>query len=216
MTKFEACQRDLETSTFCSVFLGRTHRVKEGTIVVDRVCAWTLWTVPTCTCSSRWWKGPKPWRCQRGGRSARGAEVQAVTGLRVTAQNQKLEQVADWGSSCCVSPGSDKLGAEEKSRTNFAVDDAVIVSRVQSRAWEGRLTLHGDSCHVSPHPHPAPCSDQLLWQCEAARQSQRLPLEHWRGESCKRTGAWAWTKAGPGSTAECPTVLTSVSKRVPS
>ena len=103
------------------------------------------------------------------------AEVQAVTGLRVTAQNQKLEQVADWCSSCCVSPGSDKLGVEQKSRTNFAVDDAVIVSRVQSRAWEGRLTLHGDSCHVSPHLHPAPCSDQLLWQCEAARQSQKAP-----------------------------------------
>ena len=96
-----------------------------------------------------------------------------MTGLRVTAQ--KLEQVADWGSSCRVSPGSDKLGAEKKSRSNFAVDDAVIVSRVQSRAWEGRPTLHGDSRHVSPHPHPAPCSDQFLWQCAAARQSQRPP-----------------------------------------
>ena len=114
------------------------------------------------------------------------AKVQAVTVLRVTAQNQKLEQVADWGSSCCVSPGSDKLGAEQKSRTNFAVDGAVIVSRVQSRAWEGRLTLHGDSRHVSPQPHPVPAPTS---SCGNVRQRASLKgLHRSTGEASRASG----------------------------
>ena len=186
VVQLAARQRGLETSTFCSVFLGRTHRIKEGTIAVDRVCAWTLWTVPTCTCSSRWWKGPKRWRCQRGVVPPVAAKVQAVTVLRVTAQNHKLEQVADWGTSCRVSPESDKLGAEQKSRTTFAVDDAVTVSRVQSRAWEGRLTLHGDSRHVSPHPHPVPAPTS---SCGNVRQRASLKgLHRSTGEASRASG----------------------------
>ena len=177
MTKLEARQRDLETSTSCvfrsnSQGQGRHDRGRQS-LRVDALD------------SGRGRSG--------GGASGRvappvAAEVQAVTGLRVTAQNQKLEQVADWGSSCRVSPGSVKLGAEQKSRTNFAVDDAVIVSRVQSREWEGSLTLHGDSCHVSPHPSPsqppAPISS-----CGSVRQHASLKGSHWStGEASRASG----------------------------
>ena len=124
-----------------------------------------------------------------GTRAARdGKKLQAATGLRVTAQKQKVEQVAQLVSSCRLAPTFDKPAADQESRITVAVDGAVTVCWAKPAREDEPDPME----EVLPSTEPAVITIQSLLRAGLVAQPRQS-----ESESCNPTATKSRTMGAP-------------------